>query len=434
MVAELRRFTMSCNFKNPPMLQEGSSYEAWKKDVQIWSKLTDLGDTKQALAIHLTLSGRARVASSELDVEELEKADGLKKLIDKLDAVFLADKGQRQFSAFNNLYNFRRPGDSKISTFITEFEHCYFSFTKLDMTLPDTVLAFVLLADCNLSENERQLVMSAITDVSYDKMKAVVKRIFCSEIQGQNRNYGFEVKAEPTLYNDNAPVLYSRGGTRVRPSRGKRGGYISGANRHPVGRNSSRNNPVGIDGNISRCLICDSKFHWARNCPHAYENKDKNDGDLDESIHLSLFMGYTNGSQNKKLETLVMESSGCAVLDTGCTTTVCGHLWYQDYMSTLSEQVKSTVTEEGSEATFTFGDGVTVSSMKKTKLPCYIGGLRSEIVADVVDCNIPLLVSKRSLKKAKAALDFSSDILEIGGQSVVLKTSTSGHYLLPLNS
>ena len=80
-----------------------------------------------------------------------------------------------------------------------------------------------------------------------------------------------------------------------------------------------------------------------------------------------------------------MESSGCAVLDTGCTTTVCGQLWYQDYMSTLSEQVKSTVTEEGSEATFTFGDGVTVSSMKKTKLPCYICGLRSEIVADVVD-------------------------------------------------
>ena len=64
MVAELRRFTMSCNFKNPPMLQEGSSYEAWKKDVQIWSKLTDLSDTKQALVLVMMLISMLILISS----------------------------------------------------------------------------------------------------------------------------------------------------------------------------------------------------------------------------------------------------------------------------------------------------------------------------------------------------------------------------------
>ena len=46
------------------------------------------------------------------------------------------------------------------------------------MTLPDSVLAFMLLAVSNFSESERKLAMSAITNVSYNNMKAALKRIF----------------------------------------------------------------------------------------------------------------------------------------------------------------------------------------------------------------------------------------------------------------
>ena len=49
-----------------------------KKDIEIWCELTDLAIEKPALAIHLVLTGRARVASSKLEVTELKAEEGVK--------------------------------------------------------------------------------------------------------------------------------------------------------------------------------------------------------------------------------------------------------------------------------------------------------------------------------------------------------------------
>ena len=50
------------------------------------------------------------------------------------------------------------------------------------MTLPDPVMAFMLLATCELDENDRRMVMTAFADVSYDNMKFALKIIFCNSI------------------------------------------------------------------------------------------------------------------------------------------------------------------------------------------------------------------------------------------------------------
>ena len=82
------------NSKVPPKFEDESEYEAWKKDVEIWCLLTDLSEEKQALAIHLGLTGRARMASSELSVKELSDKTGVKALLTKLDSMFLQDKAE----------------------------------------------------------------------------------------------------------------------------------------------------------------------------------------------------------------------------------------------------------------------------------------------------------------------------------------------------
>ena len=64
------------------------TYDVWRKDINIWTRLTDLDKKKQALAIHLSLNERARQATSELEVEKLECDDGIKNLIERLDRDF----------------------------------------------------------------------------------------------------------------------------------------------------------------------------------------------------------------------------------------------------------------------------------------------------------------------------------------------------------
>ena len=458
---------MTCNIKNPPKLEDEAAYESWKNDVTIWTDLTDLPKEKQALAIHLSLSGRARIASSEIAVADLKKDDGVSTIIKKLDNLFLADEGRRQFGAFHNLYNFRRSEDVEVDRFISEFEHLYFKFSEQKMTLPDSVQAFMLLAACNLSEDERKLVMSAITVVTYENMKSALKRIFARQIALKLKEVSSaEIKVEP-LYerfeHDNSDVLYVKRGRETWLGGARRGSRfgtsaVRGAgarlvqsrtnertrgrgNVHPAMYGSRQMNPLNRNGEISRCMICDSKFHWARNCPDAYENKEEREqencsdtNETDEVVHMALFMG-NNGSpsQAEKLQNLLAESSGHAILDTGCSATVCGLKWFNSYVDELSSYDKSKIVENKSASSFTFGDGAAVKSLKKVTMPCYLGSKRSTVTTDIVECGIPLLLSKKSMKKASMCLDFKNDTVKIGKDLIHLSCSTSGHYLLPIS-
>ena len=100
--------TMAYSNKHPPKLENDSAYENWKRDIGIWCELTELGKNKRALAIHLALTGRARIASSEIKVEDLKKDNGVDILLEKLDTLFLPEKSRRQFAAFQKLYNFQK--------------------------------------------------------------------------------------------------------------------------------------------------------------------------------------------------------------------------------------------------------------------------------------------------------------------------------------
>ena len=431
----------NCSSKWPPKFENESGYENWKKDISIWGELTDLPESKRALAIHLSLTGRARIASSEISVDDLKKDDGVDTLLAKLDSLFLPEKGRRQFTAFHNLYNLRRSENLNIAEFVSEFEHMYFKFQSEDMKLPDVVMAFMLLSSCKLTESDVQLVMTGITDVTYSNMKSVLKRIFSSSINAGGQSLqapDVALKVEQVFHNSESSetTLFTRNNRRGRGrnyARTDKPNHGRGANFERLG-NGRKLNPVGHNGEVSRCVVCDSRLHWARNCPHAYENANKKIDDKDETVNLSLFMGFTNKTTKEtKLNLLMQESQDCAVMDTGCSTTVCGEAWLEKYSSSLSDYERSLITEENSIATFTFGDGMTFSSLKRVSLPCWIGNQRANIAVDVVECNIPLLMSCKSMKKANLIWNFKRDTIQIGVDTINLKRATSGHYLLPLN-
>ena len=447
---------MTASMKWPPKLEDETDYESWKDDVQMWCDLTDIVEEKQAIAIHLSLTGAAHKATGQLGRDKLKKSNGVKILLEKLDSLYLVDKGRRQFAAFNELYNLRRSSGTDINSFVAEFEQVYYKFTQQDMTLPDPVMAFMLLASCELDENDRRMVMTAVTDVSFENMKFALKRIFCNNIAPKVDvgPFGVQVKTEPVYYgrkeDKNQPdvdgghtaeseqeVMYSSSNRRGRGSwRGGRGVRLTGGNRQPVSRGGRQGNPVGRDGRVTTCFRCGSRYHWAQRCPEPKETtaEESEREENEETVHLSLFMGYTNSDKrNRKLESLIEQSNGYAVLDTGCSATVCGAGWLENYLNGLTDYERSKLVEESSDSKFTFGIGATVTSLKKITIPCYLGKIKCSITTDVVDCEVPLLLSKRSMKKVKMLLDFDQDTVTVHGEVLQLKSSTSGHYLLPLS-
>ena len=60
---------------------------------------------------------------------------------------------------------------------------------------------------------------------------------------------------------------------------------------------------------------------------------------------------------------------------------------------------------------FRFGDGLEVISTEKTIIPGRIGKTDVRIEANIVEKELPLLLSKASLKRAGAVLDFTNDTM-----------------------
>ena len=154
---------------------------------------------------------------------------------------------------------------------------------------------------------------------------------------------------------------------------------------------------------------------------------------MQDDERLSMFVAFAKQDKSSKIQVLVEESYGCALLDSGCSTSVCGEQWLDNYLENLSDYEKSLVCENISNAAFTFGDGSSCKSLKSVSLPCHIGNIEGKVSVDVVKQNIPLLLSKNAMKKAKMCLNFSDDSIKVSNQKIALRNTSSGHYLLPLS-
>ena len=79
---------------------------------------------------------------------------------------------------------------------------------------------------------------------------------------------------------------------------------------------------------------------------------------------------------------------------------------------------------------FKFGNNGMLSSLGKYTVPVVIAGKSCLIEFDIIDSDIPLLMSKNAMKKMKINLE--NDTIDIWGATLELETTNSGHYLLPL--
>ena len=114
-----------------------------------------------------------------------------------------------------------------------------------------------------------------------------------------------------------------------------------------------------------------------------------------------------------KNEKFIAEASKIAVADTACTKPVAGEEWYMNYIKDLACELKSQTKSVEPNTSFKFRDGHKVFSYEKVTLPANIAGINCFIDIELVKVKISLLLSKRSLQKAKAVIDMPSDKITI---------------------
>lgn len=120
------------------------------------------------------------------------------------------------------------------------------------MELPDAVLTFKLLNTAGLNLKDRQLALTACPNVSFTNMKSALKRIFGDAISWREGKGALPVNA------DSDCAYYTRYSCE-RENKSK-------SSQLQIVAHST--NPFDKRGRNMRCAVCQSIFHWAKDCPN----------------------------------------------------------------------------------------------------------------------------------------------------------------------
>ena len=456
-----RRSDGNVSLKAPPAFNPdcaGSSYEDWKLDISLWEEFTTLPKTKHGTAFLLVLKeGKVKDVVRSLGKEAITADDGLKVIIEQLDKIYEEDSALMSYRVYRKFVTYIRPEDMNLQDYMSEFEKLVADLRKIKLTLPEVVLAYSILNSANLPQDKVELALNTVKSMTYKDMCITIGKMFSVQTNVDNAGLGgsqMKIKTEECNYTQN----FDRGKFRGNQSRGNRGGYrgnLSRGNRggyHPYNK--------GNTGKFySGCFICGDKQHFARDCEKKHtsyftQNNDKEPSTLQHNTETN--MEVTDESSQKAYITLlamqiesektadclmngqpdvgslVHETLGCAVIDSGCTKTVVGRSWVNCYYETMTDREKAMMKSEACMTPFKFGDGIETISKEKIKIPGCIGNNNILIEANIVECELPLLLSKPALKRVGAVLDFQNDAIVFNGEKIKLIETKSGHYGVPI--
>lgn len=178
------------------------------------------------------------------------------------------------------------------------------------------------------------------------------------------------------------------------------------------------------------CLVCDSKYHLARQCPRkgvpAFYTR-LMEGEFDakpnlENVADKVKCQYFTKEYASPQAIYLAESLGNAILDTGCSKTVCGELWLKHVV----KKSNADLTTSPSSSVYKFGDGDPVKATKQVMLPMNFDGAPFNIRCDVVNDDVPLLISKETMHNTETVIDMVNNRVEMFGKDIPTTWTSTG--------
>ena len=115
----------------------------------------------------LTLSGKALNAALQLPSDSLKKADGVAKLLERLDSLFLKDTLSEKFGALEAFEIYKRPASTSIRDFLMEFDNRHYKVKEFGVIVSDDLLGFRLLKAANLNSDKEELIKATVSELTF---------------------------------------------------------------------------------------------------------------------------------------------------------------------------------------------------------------------------------------------------------------------------
>lgn len=452
--------------KVPAFDGDVSTYKKWKKLVSMWQTVCEEQDSKkQGVLLIMQMHSKA----SDIVIDEPDTS--VDKITAKLDTIF--ENENDLMDIFDDFYKFRRTAGQSMKEYIHHFENKAARLKSGGLDIPDLILSYMILEAARLSDNDKRIAKATCTDKTLKVSKEVLLRLTDSQISSSasasNHTSQIKIKEEEVTFyggHEEDEILYNQDRRQQRPFRDQRN-----RERQP-------------------CYGCGDRQHFIRDCPHVqklrqqlqfgnsrnrgfnhqyrgpgnnrganssyrpernYQNYlcseledpqfddqffEKEDGQNEETVNddvgRPIFYQSHVGNEIEEIM-LVSETINKAVLDCGASRTVCGSEWFSIYLDSLPEKDREKIKEKPSNTMFKFGAGMLRAS-KRVTIPMSVCDKKLDLEVDVVDTDIPLLLSLPTMKELGMSIDFKADKVLIGDNEFLLETTSTGHYTLSLSA
>ena len=477
---------------DPPNLNSFKNYEDWKNNVELWAGFTDFKKSRQGAMLAYAIPNESNVFGDMIQTDLfsvhsvsslLNDEEGVTKVLSFLDELIGKKERENELDAFEKIWSYRRKADQNILEYLKEHERHYNKARALGITFTDNCSAFIAVLGAKLNDTQAELIKGVI-DVQkeakagnmYKAVKQKMKDMLSNSLGNISSSGMPKVGAEAFIaehaeafaawqknnnsYKKNYTSNYNKKSSSFNNSNGYR----------PVptkqgDRDAGPMNPIDAKtGKPLKCKTCGSFRHFNRDCSY---NKNKNtnfqrkkgkvylvnvDNSDEEDALLAQFdkQDSDEGEQqdykdedtiekvffttNKdELSKFTAESINCAALDSCCTSSVSGEKWMEIFLSSVPSELKEHI--QGpykSRKTFQFGNQGILPTQKAYTIPIVVAGNKHLIEVDVINSDIPLLMSKGHMKQLGITLNMANDTASINGQPIRVDTTSAGHFILNL--
>ena len=419
----------------PPDLDSCKSFDVYLTKLKVWEATTPAPEDKRGAIIASSLPNNSTRYKKDLqdkfyeqvDGEALVRAGGVELVKEYLKKELGEEDLDKMIRVWREFENCRR-GDKSVVEFLDSFERCYNAVMALSTSarIPAEIRAFMVLERAGLNATQQMLVTTKLNLVEKTKMFDNM----CREIKlvlgggpGANRENDNTMKVERSTGEEGVFVAsngerfvrenFYRGGGRGRGwgngnNRGRGGG--GGREREkPYNRNGVMENKKDDNGEVTRCRFCESKFHYRSACPEYTKFLKDEKGTTKEAFVVveEEEIDFALATQEEyQLSQFTKEASNCAALDTCCTSSVAGKPWLEMYLRELSVQDRNKVNgPRNGFRVFKFGNSAKLPSLGYYTVPVVIAGKKGTIDLDIIDSDIPLLMSKKAMKMMKINME-----------------------------
>ena len=136
-------------------------------ELSMWAIVTEVEKKKQGPLVWMSLpkndpSNIKQFINDSIGVEDLNKDDGITKLIDAMKKAFKEEGEIEAFTKWKAFDKVRRKEGEEVRTFVNRFNTAYNAISKKDITIPPSTRSFILVQKASITEELERLVIHRI--------------------------------------------------------------------------------------------------------------------------------------------------------------------------------------------------------------------------------------------------------------------------------